>query len=102
MGITILDLTTPEGMAASREYDRQQEECVRTGQQLYAKVKKSSKYCSQNTYAETDPERWGWPFRVRVDPGEGDYCVLGGPGGRYRLADINLFVIEDGRELRIT
>ena len=101
MGITLLDLTTPEGMAEYKEHNRQRDEFVRTGQQLYAKVKRSSKYYHQNTSAQEDPDRWGWPFQVRIDPTEGDYCVQGGPGGRYRLADVNLFVIEDGRELRI-
>lgn len=72
-------------------------------QQLYAKIKKSSKYYNQNEWAKSDPESWGgFPFAVEICPERGGYAVQGGPGGQYRLEDVNLFVINaDGRELRI-
>lgn len=73
-------------------------------QQLYAKIKKSSKYFDQNWYAERNPERWGWPFAVQVCPDNPDpagYIVQGGPGGQYRLSDVNLYVIESGHEIKI-
>jgi hypothetical protein len=74
---------------------------VAKGQQLYAKVKKSSKYFYQNAEAQRDP-LYGLPFRVLIDPCcDDDFCAKGGPGGQYRLADIDLYVVEDGRELRI-
>ncbi len=69
-------------------------------QQLYAKIKKSSKYFHQNKVAQENG--CGLPFEVRVDVVDDAYCVAGGPGGRYRLSDINLFVMEDGKEMRIT
>lgn len=79
------------------------EKDVKRGQQLFAKIKKSSKYYDQNEWAKADPQRWGgFPFAVMVDPAYGDYCVQGGPGGQYRLADVNLYVVENGRELRIS
>jgi len=28
--------------------------------------------------------------------------VQGGPGGQYRLSDVNLFVVDEGREVRIS
>lgn len=68
-------------------------EKVRRGQQLHAKIKRTSKYFGQSAP--------GALFSVFLDPACGDYCVQGGPGGQYRLADVNLFVIEDGQELRI-
>jgi hypothetical protein len=71
------------------------------GQQIYAKIKRSSKYYSQNRSAQDAPEFYGWPFRVTIDPNAGEYAVQGGPGSQYRLRDVNLFVIEDGKELRI-
>jgi len=72
-------------------------------QQIYAKIKKSSKYYDQNSYAQGNTSRWGWPFLVNIiSGGPTAYVVIGGPGGRYRLADVNLFIIDDdGIEMRI-
>lgn len=50
--------------------------------QLYARIKKSSKY-----YGQT-PD--GLKFEVFILHG-GEYVVQGGPGGQYRLSDVNLF-----------
>ena len=53
-------------------------------QQLYAKIKRSSKYFGQGD---------GTPFEMFIDgSGYDDYLVLGGPGGCYSLRDVNLFV----------
>lgn len=73
-------------------------------QQLYAKIKRSSKYYSeQMPMAKKDPGLWGWPFEVSIEYQTfGDHVVQGGPGGQYRLCDVNLFVIDDGKELRIS
>jgi len=69
------------------------------GQQLYAEIKKSSKYAHQATWAKSQGP---YPFPVRVGYDGGDlYCVAGGPGGAYRLADVNLYVIEDGKKVRV-
>lgn len=70
-------------------------------QQIYAKIKKSSKYYFQNDWARNEGS---FPFPVSIipEPTIPEYCVLGGPGGRYRLADVQLFVVQDGRELKIT
>lgn len=71
--------------------------------QLFARIKKNSKYYHQN------PGR-GKAFEVEIDAdyicgekGEIDnYCVQGGPGGQYRLCDVNLFVQRsDGLMVRI-
>lgn len=63
-------------------------------QQIYAKIKKSSKY-----YGQT---RLGARFPVHIEhQGEWEYTVHGNQN-YYRLRDVNLFVVgEDGRELRI-
>jgi len=68
-------------------------------QQIYAKVKRSSKYSHQNKMAEQG--HWGLPFAVEISAIEDAYCVSGGPGGKYRLSDLNLFVIDDAKEVRI-
>jgi hypothetical protein len=65
------------------------------GQQLFAKIKCSSKY-----YGQGDPgERFA--VFIKVCERKDEYVVQGGPGGQYRLRDVNLFVVQDGRELRI-
>lgn len=70
------------------------------GQQLYAEIKKSSKYAGQAELCRTNG--YGYPFKVRiVHDGGGDYCVKGGVGGQYRLADVNLYVFEGDKKIRI-
>jgi hypothetical protein len=70
------------------------------GQQLYAEIKKSSKYAGQAALCRSNG--YGYPFKVRiVHDGGGDYCVKGGVGGQYRLADVNLYVLEDGKKIRV-
>jgi len=99
----IIDMNSEEGRAEAEEYERQKAEKVRIGQQLFAKIKRSSKYANQNDWAAAEPKRWGgFPFKVRIEPAYGEYCVQGGPGGQYRLADVNLYVVEDGVELKIS
>lgn len=56
------------------------------GQQLLARIRPSSKYFGQGEE--------GAFFPVCIGPG-GDYCVVGGPGGQYRLADVDLFAVFD-------
>ncbi|MDF0732346.1 hypothetical protein P0Y43_16670 [Pseudomonas entomophila] len=63
--------------------------CRPYGQQLYARIKRSSEYAHQAAYS----------FTVRVGhPTHGEYGVYGGPGGVYRLRDVDLFVIVEGKE----
>lgn len=71
------------------------------GQQIYAKIKQRSVWYAQKKYCIADP-LIGWPFPVKINPSakQGHY-IEGGFGGCYRLSDVNLFVIEDGKELRI-
>lgn len=77
------------------EYKAEQTKKVESGQQIYAKIKRTSKYFGQG-----EPNAL---FKVFVDVGHPEaYLVKGGPGGQYRLADVNLFVVADGREVRIS
>ncbi len=69
-------------------------------QQIYAEIKKSSKYAHQAEWCRSNG--YGYPFKVRIIGSDcGGYCVIGGAGGQYRLADVNLYVIEDGKKIRI-
>lgn len=77
--------------------ERQKVERIERGQHLYAKIKRASKY-----YGQTPA---GALFKVFIDArNTGDeYVVKGGPGGQYRLVDVNLIVKgDDGRELKIS
>lgn len=66
--------------------------CGPSGQQLYARIKKTSDYAHQ-----TDKL-----FPVRVgEPPYDDYAVHGGPGGVYRLRDVDFYVIENGKQYRL-
>ncbi len=67
-------------------------------QQIYAKIKKNSKYYMQNQYAKRDGE---FPFPVQITGLTDEYCVRGGPGGQYRLSDVNLFIVDNNLEIRI-
>lgn len=67
--------------------------CRPEGQQLYALIKKNSEYAHQ-----TDKL-----FPVRVDKAPyDDFVVRGGPGGVYRLRDVSFYVIEDGKQYRLS
>lgn len=95
MSTQVFDMNTQEGRDAIAEHERQRAQLVSKGQQLYAKIKRSSKY-----YGQTGPNEL---FPVYVEARRGEYVVQGGPGGQYRLADVNLFVVgEDGTALRIS
>lgn len=90
-----LDLGTAEGRAKVEAYERSKAEKIEGGQKIYAKIKRTSKY-----YGQSEP---GALFPVFVVAGWRDgYVVQGGPGGQYRLRDVNLYVIQDGREMRIS
>lgn len=65
------------------------------GQQLYAKIKRSSKYYGQSGRNEI------FPVYVCSGPDWGEYIVQGGPGGQYRLCDVNLFIVHAGYQQRI-
>lgn len=94
-GFEVVDMGTTEGRAKVAAYEAEKAEKVKSGQQLYAKIKRTSKYYGQGEK--------GALFSVFVEAGypEG-YMVQGGPGGQYRLSDVNLYVVEDGREMRIS
>lgn len=68
-------------------------------QQLYAEIKKTSKYAHQADWCRT--QGYGYPFKVRIAPDIGGYVVKGGFGGQYRLEDVNLFVIDDDFKIRV-
>ena len=56
---------------------------------LYASIKKTSKYYGQGTKDEK------FPVFVIAEPGKFDpgYVVQGGPGGQYRLSDVDIFAV---------
>lgn len=57
-----------------------------TGQKLLARIRPSSKYYDQGDE--------GLLFPVAITSPK-EYGVVGGPGGQYRLSDVDLFVVFD-------
>ena len=66
--------------------------------QLYAKIKKSSKYFYQNEWAKRDG--YGLPFEVEIENTSDKYCVHGA-GNQFYVSDLNFFVIVDGVEIKL-
>ena len=67
--------------------------CKPQGQQLYARIKKTSQYAHQADYL--------FPVRV-ASPPYGDYVVHGGPGGVYERRDVDFFVLVDDLTMQLT
>lgn len=67
-------------------------------QQLYAEIKPSSKYAHQADWQRNQGE---YPFPIKIVPDFGGYVVAGGIGGRYRLMDVDIYVIEDEHRILI-
>ena len=66
--------------------------CMPSGQQLYAQIKESSEYAHQTNQL----------FPVAVgQPTHGDYVVAGGLEGVYRMCDVDLYVITNGKQTRL-
>lgn len=99
----VLDMNDPAQRAIAEALENKAAKFARTPQRLYARIRPESKYFHQNKSAERQPDRWGWPFHVRIVGGpQLGYLVKGGPGGQYRLEDVDLFIIEDGVEVKIS
>ena len=62
------------------------------GQQIHARIKKRSEYAHQGDQL--------FPVVVGKPP-YGDFVVHGGIGGVYRLRDVDLYVIDDGKQYRL-
>lgn len=93
--IEIIDMNTPEGRAKVVEYEKDKAERIACGQQIYARIKRSSKY-----YGQTAPDELFPVYLEAMGYREG-YVVQGGPGGQYRLRDVDLYVVENEHEMRI-
>ena len=59
---------------------------TKDGQCLMARIRQSSKYHDQGESGALFPVCIARP---------GEYCVQGGPGGQYRLQDVDLFAVYD-------
>jgi hypothetical protein len=109
--IAFIDWATPRGFDMTRNPEDQQfynvetraawlgyeaahgpDGCKPQGQQLFARIKKSSEYAHQSDKL--------FPVRVGAAPYD-DYFVRGGPGGLYRLRDVNFYVIDGDKQYRL-
>lgn len=62
--------------------------------QLYASIKKGSKY-----YGQTKP---GELFEISIEPSDDPWVVKGGVGGQYWLSDVSLFVVSNNKKIKIS
>lgn len=67
-------------------FEARQAVLTQQGQKLLARIRPSSKYYGQGVEDTL--------FAVCIGPG-GEYRVLGGDGGQYRLSDVDLFAVFD-------
>jgi hypothetical protein len=76
-------------------FDTKCQELRHTGQRMLARIRSTSKYFGQGKEGELFPV---------VVAAKGNYGVIGGPGGQYRLGDVDLFVLfdEDEEPIQIT
>lgn len=67
-------------------------------QQLYAEIKPNSKYAHQISWQLKQGE---YPFPIQIVSDVCGYVVAGGIGGRYRLIDVDIYVIEGEHRILI-
>ncbi|MGC9744400.1 hypothetical protein OGV25_00580 [Pseudomonas sp. P1B16] len=67
--------------------------------QLFASIREDSKYHHQIAWCIRDGI--GHPFPVRFRAALDPYVLVGGAGGAYRMADVDLFVLHDGELYRV-
>lgn len=66
--------------------------CKGAGQQIHARIKKNSEYSHQSDQL--------FPVVVGKPPYD-NFVVHGGIGGVYRMRDVDLYVIDDGKQYRL-
>lgn len=92
-------VVTEEELAAEQaQEDRAIRRRASAGTQLAASIKKTSKYFGQGKEGER------FPVSIQVwDSRYADlYVVRGGPGGQYRLADVDLFAMVGDCQVKLT
>ena len=77
-----------------RQLKEEQKRRSESGTQLVAQIKRSSKYFGQG--------KEGARFPVSIQSDSCGYVVLGGPGGQYRLADVNVFAVIGDSQVKLT
>ena len=82
---------------ARAKYAAHQAKCQQfmiSGQRLLARIRASSKYFGQGAEGSL------FPVAVQKD----EYAIVGGPGGKYRLVDVDLFAVfsDDADPIQIT
>ena len=79
MTAPMLEIDEDVARAAHAAYKAKCLEVMTSGQRLLAKIRPTSKYFGQGEE--------GGRFPVVVAP-QGEYVIVGGPGGQYRLVDV--------------
>ena len=91
-------VTEGELAAEQAQEDRANRRRAAAGTPLVASIKSTSKYFGQGKEGARFPVSiQAWDERL-ADA----YVVRGGPGGQYRLADVNLFALVGDSEVKLT
>ena len=92
-------IVTQDELAAERaQEDRAIRRRAAAGTSLVASIKSTSRYYGQGTKGARFPvfiQAWD---ESSAQP----YFVRGGPGGQYRLVDVNLFAVVGDTEVQLT
>ncbi len=86
-----MEVVTPAMLLAEAAEGARLIEAARV--QLFAQIKKSSKY-----YRQAAP---GTKFPVLLQEHACGYVFRGGPGGQYRREDLHIFAAADGIEIQL-
>lgn len=84
-----MDIGTPKISLTQLKAERAAKAAQAAESGLYARIKATSEYANQSD---------GEPFPVALYS-DGEYIVHGGRGGRYRLADVDLYWSNNAGQL---
>lgn len=95
MPTPLRDIDMDDARARHAAFEAKCKALALTGQRLCARIRPSSNYFGQSGEGKL------FPVAVASDD---EYCVVGGPGGKYRLRDVDLFAIftDDAKPIQIT
>lgn len=86
MAAPLDDIDMAAARAQHAAFEAKCEALAKTGQKLLARIRPTSKYFGQGGEGQLFPV---------VVASTGEYGIIGGPGGQYRLSDVDLFVVFD-------
>jgi len=68
--------------------------------QIFAMIKKSSRYYAQRYYHMDEEKKKCIPFEIEFKEDDSEYA-FGGVGGNYAIKDLNFYVKAGGKFVRL-